>query len=278
MAADAARRREASGTIRLGAQAQSRLSAPLRLSLRSFQPRPGSRPPRRFPAMALLDVPCRGQAFGSRGNLFRERPEPAGEQRCGGRAGSGQRSPGANPPGSAAARPAAPTLPFPAPFPAPFPESPGAPAGTRLTSPLGRCRGATSLCECPRPGLILRLRARLAAVRRVAVLPAWANAAQPVCPSLCARTRRYFCLLFFLFLYPLGKGKDGSRARACAAAFRWGRWRMRFPGGGEGSDARLVCSVLVSPSPGTGLSVAFSCTAVPYISLFCSLSGRVGCS
>ena len=49
-------------------------------------------------------------------------------------------------------------------------------------------------------------------------------------------------------------------------------------GGGEGSDARLIYSVLNSRSPGTSLTVAFTCTAVPYIISSCSLNVRVGFS
>lgn len=49
-------------------------------------------------------------------------------------------------------------------------------------------------------------------------------------------------------------------------------------GGREGSGAGLICSVLNSGSPGTSLAVAFTCTAVPYIILSCSLNVRVGCS
>lgn len=134
-------REEKPATPCLRAQAPSRISAPLGLSLRSFQSRPGSSPPRHFPAMALLDVPCCGQAFASRSNLFRRgRIQRASGGAAAGR-GAGSACRGANPPGSAAARP--PHRPFPAPgAAAPAPASPGAPGGTRLTSPLDRSRCA----------------------------------------------------------------------------------------------------------------------------------------
>ncbi|GAB0180369.1 microtubule-associated tumor suppressor candidate 2 [Grus japonensis] len=48
------------------AEAHSRISARLGLSLRSFRTFPCRPSPRHVPAMALLDVPCSGQAFASR--------------------------------------------------------------------------------------------------------------------------------------------------------------------------------------------------------------------
>lgn len=272
------KRRENPAAPRLGAQAQPRVSAPLGLSLRSLQHRPAAARPgtslrwRCWTCPAVGKPLPAGAAFFGRGRI---------QRRAAGRAaGSARRGP--NPPDSAAARPAAPSLPRsrrrdPGPR---IPRRPGRHQGDRSPWPVSARRDVTSLSDSVAargsssgsgPGWRqsggCRSGGRLSCQDGQMLLHVFS--------PLSVRGRDG---TFASFLSPLGKRKDGSGDRACAAACRWGRWRMRFPGGGEGSDARLVCSVLISPSPGTGLSVAFSCTAVPYISLSCSLNGRVGCS
>lgn len=168
-----------------------------------------------------------------------------------------------------------PRTPAPAPHGAAgIPPAPREGGGGELSGRPRRAGGATSLFNSGiAPGLTLWLRARLVAVRRVAVLPGWANAAPSGFPAFGARTRRYFCLFFS---WREGAGRVALTVMEPVLLFLAGVGGVcASRGSGEGSDAGLIYSALNSGSPGTSLAVACTGTAVPYIILSCSLNVRV---